>query len=304
MANTKVCPVCRRLVGEDAEWCPYCGARLAIDQGPVPSPAQAPPQYQQQWQQPMGQQAGPRDTSPKGRIIEAVRSRSQSDEVISEIWAFLPIISVIIVGIVAGVLIVTTDPVTMTLASVGASIIATALLVILLYRLFKRNNNHTRREAMLRVAMIDHIKARAVETGSSQKLSPQIQTMESINYESMVNEPERSAVLWDVLPIVPVVGWIFFLIALYYLTSYAPAHDRRWHAFTQQTQSAGSQLGMTMILPSWKTLPERSFIIYLILTIVTFGIFIIYWYYVLIKDMNEHYRTQWQFEDQLLGELQ
>ncbi|MEI6797346.1 MAG: DUF4234 domain-containing protein, partial [Methanomassiliicoccales archaeon] len=66
---------------------------------------------------------------------------------------------------------------------------------------------------------------------------------------------------------------------------------------------AGQQMGVNIMMPSWKTLPERSFVIYLVLTIVTLGLFMFYWVYVIIKDMNEHMKNQWAFEDQLLREM-
>jgi hypothetical protein len=245
------------------------------------------------------------DASPEGMIRQAAQMRGSTDEVLSEVWAFIPLISVILIVAVTSVLAFTiTDFYLYTGVTVGIGLVAQILIVILIYKLFNRNNMHNRRESMLRAATVDMFKRRAAEKGISQSIASQIQTMESINYESRAYEPERSAALWAILPILPLVGWIFMLIALYYLTSYPPGHDRRWHAFTQQAQYAGSQLGMNMVLPSWRSLPERSFIIYFILTIVTLGLFMIYWYYVIIKDMNEHYRSQWQFEDQLLREIQ
>ncbi|MFP4545491.1 MAG: DUF4234 domain-containing protein [Methanomassiliicoccales archaeon] len=300
MADVKTCPNCKRLVDAGAQWCPNCGANLAPagpDQGP-----QAP---QQQWQGQYPPQQ-PRDTSPEGRIREAVGWRSSTDEELSQIWAFLPVLAVVLnIAIVGGVslLVGPGDLAVMTGVGIGVNIVVLVLFVLLLYKLFNRNNMHTRREGMLREAMIDYFKKKGAERGVSDQMSSQIQTMESIHYDSRSNESETSLV-WAILPIIPVVGWIFLLIDLYFLTKYPPEHDRRWHAFTQQVQSAGSHLGMTVVLPSWKTLPSRSFAIYLILTIVTFGIFIIYWYWVLIKDMNDHFRAQWQFEDQLLNAMQ
>jgi len=294
------------MVDENATFCPNCGASLAPAGQQQGDQYQAPPQEsnQRQWQAP-GMQPGPRDASPEGMIREAAQMRGSTDEVLNELWAFIPLISVILVIAVSGSLyLVTTDPVVSSGISLGIAFVAQILIVILIYKLFNRNNLHNRREMMLRAAIVDLMKKNAAEKGISQAIASQVQTMESINYESRSYEPERSAALWAILPIIPVVGWIFGLIALYYLTSYPPGHDRRWHAFTQQTQYAGSQLGMNLMLPSWRSLPERSFIIYFILTIVTLGIFMIYWYYVLIKDMNEHYRSQWQFEDQLLREIQ
>lgn len=219
--------------------------------------------------------------------------------------AFLPLIGFVIGSSISAVAAMgVTDMVMLVFISMATGIISMAFIIILLYMLFSRNNRHTRREAMLRRAIIDFLRSRAVEMGVINEISSEIQTMESIDYESRMREPERNAALWSLLPLVPVVGWIFFLIAMYYLSSYPAPHDRRWHAFTQQVQSAGSKLGMSMMLPSWKTIPERSFVIYLILTILTLGLFIFYWYYVLIKDINEHYMVQWQFEDQLLREIQ
>jgi len=304
MANLKTCPNCKRMVDENIAFCPNCGSDLSSVAAPGPSQYQAPPQdySQQQWQTP-GPQPGPRDTSPEGMIREAVQMRGGTDEIMNEIWAFIPLISVIlIIAVAAALFFVTLDPFVYIGVFLGISIIATVLIVILIYKLFNRNNLHSRREAMFRAAVVDYIKRKAIEKGLSQAVASQVQTMESINYESRSYEPERSAVLWAILPIIPIVGLIFLIIDLYYLTSFPPSHDRRWHAFTQQAQYAGSQLGMNLMLPSWKTLPERSFIIYFLLTLVT-SVFMIYWAYVLIKDMNEHYRAQWQFEDQFVREI-
>jgi len=305
MANLKTCPNCKKMVDENATFCPNCGASLAAVGPSHDDQYQAPSldTSQQRWQAP-GMQPGPRDTSPEGVVREAAQMRGSTDEVLSEMWALIPLISVILIIAVSGVLaLTTTDMYLYTGVTLGISIVAQVLIVILIYKLFNRNNLHSRREAMFRAAVVDLMRRKAAEKGS-QSIDSQIQTMESINYESRIYEPERSAALWAILPLIPLVGWIFLLIALYYLTSYSPGHDRRWHAFTQQTQYAGSQMGMSLMLPSWRSLPERSFIIYFILTLVTLGFFMIYWYYVLIKDMNEHYKSQWQFEDQFLRAIQ
>ncbi len=305
MDNLRPCPNCKKMVDVNATFCPSCGAKLT-PAGPNQGDQYQSPQdpSSQQWQSP-GMQPGSRDTSPEGAIKQAVQMRASTDEVLSELWAFIPLISVILILVVSSAIaLVTMDIYLYSGVTVGIGIVAQILIVILIYKLFNRNNMHNRREATLRMALVDFLRGKAAEKGISQSISPQLQTMDSINYESRTHEPERSAALWAILPIIPFVGWIFMLIALYYLTSYPPGHDRRWHAFTQQAQYAGSQLGMSLMLPSWKSLPERSFIIYFILTILTLGIFMIYWYYVLIKDMNEHYRSQWQFEDQLAREIE
>lgn len=49
-------------------------------------------------------------------------------------------------------------------------------------------------------------------------------------------------------------------------------------------------------------LPDRSMILYVILTIFT-GIFALYWLYVLVKDPNDHFANQWRFEDSLVAAI-
>ncbi len=228
----------------------------------------------------------------------------QSDEVISEIWLVLPLIGVIGGAVLQGIFWVTGGFWVTLIAGVVASIISVIFFAILNYKLFNRNNQHIKRETMMREGIIDYFRNKGAEKGISEKISVNLSTMDSINYEGKINDDEHNAALWAILPILPVVGWIFLLIALYYLTKFPADHDRRWHAFTQQVQNAGSHMGTKVILPSWKTLPERSYILYLILTIITFGLFGLYWYYVLIKDMNKHFQTQWRFEDQLIQEME
>lgn len=90
---------------------------------------------------------------------------------------------------------------------------------------------------------------------------------------------------------------------LYFLTRYPYEHDSRWQSFTQQAQSAGSKLGMVVVSPLWNRLERRSFALYFILTLITFGLFGIYWLYALLKDPNEHFLNQRQFEDNFVAAL-
>ncbi|MEM0450049.1 MAG: DUF4234 domain-containing protein [Nitrososphaerota archaeon] len=53
-----------------------------------------------------------------------------------------------------------------------------------------------------------------------------------------------------------------------------------------------------------ESIPNRSFVLYLILSMVTLGIFGIYRTYALIRDPNIHFREQAKFEDELLGRLE
>ncbi|MGD0056855.1 MAG: DUF4234 domain-containing protein [Methanomassiliicoccales archaeon] len=246
----------------------------------------------------------------KGQLMESIRARVQTDEILSVVWILFPIIASIaaVIGIVIGVMLWFMGwwVGAVVVASVGvvvALVVAVVLFALLNYKLINRQNQHMKREEVMRGALIEYIKSNSQEKNLSQLLSSQIATMESIQYDARSRERETSPVLFAILILIPVVGLIFLLYVLYVLTDFPYQHDRRWHAFTQQAQSAASHLGMTVILPSWKTLPERSFFIYFVLTLITCGLFLIYWYYVLIKDLNNHFSAQWQFEDQIASQM-
>lgn len=233
------------------------------------------------------------------KIMEAVRMRGETDEVMSTLWVAAPFLGIIVAILVAVLTRVVFTPSTMVMVAIIAVgyIIAMALMVYPLYHLIKRRSAHFARDAALREGIIGYLKAKAGK--QEEKISTEITTMNLIHSEAMGEEREKSAVMWTILTVlVPFVG----IYVLYFLTKDPPNHDRRQLTFMQQAQSAGGKLGMTLVLPTWKALPGRSFALYFIITLIV-GIFAIYWYYVLIKDFNDHFKAQWQFEDQLVSAL-
>lgn len=290
------CPACGAQVPANSRWCPRCGRDLLAGSGG--SVRGGGPQM------PVGV------IGAKGQLMEAIRARVQTDEILSVMWILFPILASIaaVIGIVIGVLFWFMGwwigaTIVAWVGVVLALVIAAVLFALLNYKLIDRQNQHMKREEVMRGALIEYIKSNSQEKNLTQLLSSQIATMESIQYDARSRERETSAGLFAILILIPIVGVVFLLYVLYVLTDFPYQHDRRWHAFTQQAQSAASHLGMTVILPSWKTLPERSFFIYLILALLTCGLFLIYWYYVLIKDLNDHFGVQWQFEDQIASQM-
>jgi hypothetical protein len=231
----------------------------------------------------------------KTEFAEAVRIRQQSDRIMSIGWIFLPFISILIgfgsiallfVGHMAGAGI-----------SIALDFVELILFVVFWYLLISRRNNHFKRDKLERDSLVEYVRQLGVNTGKSNDISAELATMTTINGEATAEETEKSAVLWIILSIITF--GIAGLYVLYFLTRDPYNHDRRQQSFIQQTQSAMSKLGKVVVNPSWKSLPSRSFILYFILSLVTLGLFEFYWYYVLIKDFNEHFRAQWQFEDSM-----
>jgi len=307
MTSYKVCPNCGRQNPADAQWCASCGNSISNVAPPQdwqqpqqnyqapPAQYQQPPAYGQPQYQPGAQM--PPMGGAKGQIASSIQMRVQTDEVLPIWWVLLPIIGVVIsMGLGIATFFIGGFGF---IGSIVGMLVFALLYAILVYKLVSRQNEHLKREVVLRSAMINYLREKAREQYKDQIIAGQIATMESINQEASYKEQENSALLFTIFAFIPILN----LYVLYVLTKYPFEHDSRWHAFTQQAQYALGQVGINIATPSWKTLPRRSFWLYFILSIVTLGLFGIYWLYKLIDDPNEHYKAQWQFEDQLMSQL-
>jgi len=243
----------------------------------------------------------------KNTIIEAVRIRRDTDEIMSALWILAPLLGFVAFFIIflGGLFLGAAFSGPGLLAGgifgfVAAAVVAIILFVLPSYKLMRRRNEHFRRDRLLREGLVNYIRGLAGERGLDAKMTVELATMTTIHSEANGEEDEKSPVLWIVLTIIT-----FGLLGLYvwyFLTKDPHKHDVRQVAFMQQVQSAFSKLEKTVVFPFWKALPGRSFFLYLVLTWLT-GLFGLYWNYVLISDFNDHFRAQWQVEDQLLANL-
>ena len=245
----------------------------------------------------------------KNTITEAVRIRRESDEIMSALWILSPLLGfvafiVILFGSLSLGAATATGPGLLAggiLGFVVAVVVAVILFALPWYKLIRRRSDHFRRDRVLRDGLINYVRGLAAERGMETKMSTELATMTSIHSEANGEEDEKSAVLWIILSIIS-----FGLLGLYvwhFLTKDPHKHDVMQLAFMQQVQSAFSKFEKTVVFPFWKSLPGRSFFLYLVLTWLTGGLFGLYWNYVLITDFNDHFRAQWQVEDQLLANL-
>lgn len=75
-------------------------------------------------------------------------------------------------------------------------------------------------------------------------------------------------------------------------------HAVQWDNFVHGALYGLYKVGTPVMTPyAPRTPEERSFALYLILSIFTAGLFMYYWWYTAIKDPNEHYKQQWRVED-------
>ncbi|MHC1709133.1 MAG: hypothetical protein AB9819_01815 [Methanomassiliicoccales archaeon] len=328
MDGTKTCPYCGKLANADAQFCQGCGRSIS---SPPQYSEQPPQQYQQQpqnyqqppqqnqppqqggWQQPAPAYGAPAYGAPappygqsfggaKGQIAGSIQNRNITDVLMSGFWILAPVLGALLlfVGLMGAVVSIFMGGTWGFMAVVFAIIMVLGFVLTLLlnYKLLKRMDEHRKREMALRMAIISYLKDKGAESQRSQLIANEISALESINQEAMYKEKERTPVLWTIIGIFPILN----LIVMYFLAEFPFDHDKRWHAFTQYTQAACQKLGINIMTPSWSTIKERPNVLLLILTLL-FSIVSFIWYYFIIKDLNEHFQAQWQFEDQLMAQL-
>jgi len=90
----------------------------------------------------------------------------------------------------------------------------------------------------------------------------------------------------------------------YFLMKDMFRHERREDWFFGELNRTFAAMGINITLPQrLSPIPDRSLIVYIILTIVTLGFFGVYWVYVLISDPNNHFRYQSMVEDTTLAQV-
>jgi energy-coupling factor transporter transmembrane protein EcfT len=100
--------------------------------------------------------------------------------------------------------------------------------------------------------------------------------------------------------IIILIGLIMLLSLTSTLMKTMYTHEERWIGFMNSTGVALRNLGKKFE-PSVDagSRKERPFVLYAALTIITFGLFGIYWLYTLIDDPNKHFERQHVVEDAL-----
>lgn len=171
--------------------------------------------------------------------------------------------------------------------------------VFLLYKLVKRRNTHFARQRFLYEDLANTVKELASKKGVD--LSLPMNNLERTYREAMVEETEKSAALWAILSFITGIAVLYIF---YFLMKDFFKHERKEELFFEDLNRALITAGITMNLPRRTVpIPDRSFILYFILSLITFGIFGIYWIYVLLEDPNNHFRQQAMIEDTIISQV-
>jgi len=183
-------------------------------------------------------------------------------------------------------------------------ILYTIMQCYLIYFLILRMDEHLERDGLLRNGLKEFIDALSI----SRNVDTNVErwTMNTIDMTCSVKERKRGAITWAVLmgvfSFIPVFGIFFLLYVMHFLTERLIDHDFNQLNFNRQLNGALAKLGEPMAASGgWIHTHRRSTGLYVILTIITLGFFLPYWWYVVIKDWNIHFQNQWRFEDEILS---
>ena len=177
--------------------------------------------------------------------------------------------------------------------------VAAIVFYIMIYKLAKRRNTHFQRQLLLYEDLLNMAKEASSKRGVD--VSMHLNNMDRTLREARIDETEKSAALWTILSFVTVIATLY---VFYYLMKDFFKHERREDQFFEDLNRALAAAGVPVNLPR-RTLPvpDRSFVLYFILSIITAGIFGIYWIYVLLTDPNNHFRQQWMIEDTIIAQV-
>jgi hypothetical protein len=203
---------------------------------------------------------------------------------------------------------------------------------IIAYFLVKRNNDHFARDAALASAMSGFVDQVNLKAGLGRTRAPAYgspwDNQWGTSMTSVGSKP-RNPMLWamvvllqGVLGAVSIVAMIEYpdvlgvsiltsLVSLvlsvmtiymwYFLMTDNKAHDQSWAQNAESFKVSLARLGYTAgSIMSPPRQPDRSFALYFVLSIIT-GVFVFYWWYVLVKDPNEHFRFHAIYEDEMLN---
>lgn len=171
--------------------------------------------------------------------------------------------------------------------------------IINIYVLFKwlsRRNDHFLRQLRSEQSIVDLVrKGSAV---NKINIDDQIYSLSDIVRDAEVEERDKNAVLWLLLSFfVPFVS----IYVYHFLTMDFFNHERREDRLIENLNRCFDKLGISSIgYRRMRTIQHRNTILYIILSIITLGLFAFYWVYVLTNDPNNHFIEQRQWEDNIV----
>lgn len=169
------------------------------------------------------------------------------------------------------------------------------------YKLMERRDLHLARVANMVNTASALLREKAAAAGQTELIAQEVAQLEYVQREMFDQSRERGAVLWLVLGIFTGIAiWIGY----YFIMDDLEKHDRLEAQFFTLTSAILAKMGLaSQASQAVPNIPDRSFAAYLILSLVTCGIFGFYWEWALIDDGNKHVEAQIPWEDFIYSAL-
>lgn len=215
------------------------------------------------------------------------------------------------------------------IVAVAASFMFYGIFATISYVLVNTSNKHLEREGRVREAVTAIL--RKVEGASPAHQRTATWDSHPVNIDDTGRGVKRMPLLWALVVLMPLLGAlpqtyslftndfhlydrltvVYYLILvvhvpllfymLHFMTDDVWRHDAAWTDFTVGARVALAQAGFTAgALEVGPPLQRRSTGLYILASVITLGLFLIYWWYAAINDRNTHFEKQARFEDQLM----
>ena len=206
------------------------------------------------------------------RLERSIRESRDTDKTLVNWWLFVLLLSWITFGIMS--------------------------LVVYFQRLSRRDRHFERIQSTLRDAVAC---TREVAAERAEDVEPQLRDIESnLAHAEQSFLKARGAALWFILTLLTL--GIAGVYPLYYLTRDFYQLQRFEQDLLDDLSKAWTKLGITKYPVSVDvTVPERNFWLYLVLTVLTLGIWGLYWDYTIHTDPERVFKESSRWEETMLA---
>jgi hypothetical protein len=173
-----------------------------------------------------------------------------------------------------------------------------------LYQLVRRTRDHNRRRLELLDAATTYAWEQAQSRGLADELRPSFDRIGNhLQVLRQMTGDFRDPVIWTVLSIIA--SGIVHIIVYILLDQDLVKHDANEGAVEAELATIYSRLGANVPQPDPSRVKgQHNYVARIIVTLVTCGIYALWWLYDVMVDWNKHFETNWVWEDALASSVQ
>jgi hypothetical protein len=165
------------------------------------------------------------------------------------------------------------------------------------YQIVRRSRDHNQRRLELLDAATAAAWDRAQSAGQADQLRPQFESMGAhLGVLRAMTTSFRDPVIWTILRLL---GTIVDIILFILLDGDLVKHDAAERAAEAELAGIYSSLGADVAAPTGAAKQAHNYVARVIVTIVTIGIYFLWWTYNIMDDENRHFEENWAWEDSL-----